>query len=297
MRLEEAGEEGARPRHGAGGALDEEVRGGAVGVGDLARVELQAAERERHRLRVVEDRGGARVGEELAPPAQRQLQHHGGDRRQHEGDDRRDQLQRIAVAAAAAAEEGHPEREVADDRDHADEHRGERHQPHVLVADVGDLVGEHGLELPRRHQLAQAARDADVDRRGPGAGGERVRSRVVDEVDRRRRGQAGRDRDVLDQPIELRIVALLQRRRMREPADQAAGVPPREHAVGEAEREQADRAAAPDECGRGRGEDDDERGKGEDDVRRAPSVGPDLLLERHRAGYDWKLTATGARSS
>ena len=84
---------------------------------------------------------------------------------------------------------------------------------------------------------------------------------------------------------------------MGEATDQAAGVPPREHAVGEAEREQADRAAAADECGRGRGEDDDESGKGEDDVRRAPSVGPDLLLERHRPGYVWKLTATGARSS
>jgi len=67
-------------------------------------------------------------------------------------------------------------------------------------------------------------------------------------------------------------------------ADQAAGVPPCEHAVGEAERKQPDRAAPADECGRRRGEDDDQSGKGEDDVRRAPSVGPDLLLERHRAG-------------
>ena len=82
-------------------------------------------------------------------------------------DDRGDQLNRVPVATAPTAEEGHPEGEVAEDRDHADEHRGKRHQPDVLVADVGDLVSEDRLELPGRHQLAEAGGDADVDGRRP----------------------------------------------------------------------------------------------------------------------------------
>ena len=89
-----------------------------------------------------------------------------------------------------------------------------------------------------------------------------------------------------------------ERRRVRQAADQAAGVPPREDPVGEPEREQADRSRAPDEGGRGGGEDDDQSREAEHDVHRAQPVGTDLLLERHgRRATDWKLTATGARSA
>ena len=56
--------------HGACRALDAQMRGRRVGVGELARVELEPAQSERHRLGVVEDLRGARVGEELAPARQ-----------------------------------------------------------------------------------------------------------------------------------------------------------------------------------------------------------------------------------
>ena len=111
-----------------------------------------------------------------------------------------------AAAPPAAAEERDPEQEVGEERDHADEHGDERHQADVAVADVRELVGDHAFELALVHQVQQAGGDADVRLVGAAAGGERVRRRVVDDVDRRRLREAGGDRDGLDHVVEPRVL-------------------------------------------------------------------------------------------
>ena len=123
-----------------------------------------------------------------------------------EAERERDQARRCRSAPAAAAEERDPQQEVGEERDHADEHGDERHQADVAVADVRDLVRDHALELALVHQVQQAGGDADVGLVRAAAGGERVRRRVVDDVDRRRLGEAGGDRDRLDHVEEPRVL-------------------------------------------------------------------------------------------
>jgi hypothetical protein len=82
----------------------------------------------------------------------------------------------------------------------------QRHQADVAVADVRELVGDHALQLPLVHQVQQARADTDVRLVGAPAGGEGVGRRIVDDVDRRRLGEAGGDRDRFDHVEEPRVL-------------------------------------------------------------------------------------------
>ena len=215
--------------------LDVQVRRRVRDAGRDLRVQLEPLERERHALGVARDLGRGGVGQVLAPSRERELQQRRGDRREDRGREHADQDERVAAAVAAvaarAAEERQPQDEVGDERDHADEHRGEAHQAHVAVADVRDLVREHALELATRHRVEQARRDGDVGVLGVASRRERVRGRVVDDVERRRRGQAGADRDRLERAPRLGVVLRVDPRRARRGRDHAARREPRDDAV------------------------------------------------------------------
>ena len=79
-----------------------------------------------------------------------------------------------------------------------------RHED-VVVADVRQLVGEHAFELDPVQLLEQAGGDGDGRVLGVAAGGERVRRRVVDDVDPRL-GQAAGDAQTLDEVVQALVL-------------------------------------------------------------------------------------------
>ena len=114
---------------------------------DGRRVRLEAAQRERHRLRVVEISRAGGVGEVLAASRERQTEQERGVGRQQEADHGEDDRDHAAVAAAPAAEERAPGSRGRRSTRSRRRRRGHGHQVGVAVADVRDLVRDHGLEL------------------------------------------------------------------------------------------------------------------------------------------------------
>ena len=166
----------------------------------------------------------------------------------------------VVVAAAPVGEERRAGRDVGDHDEQADGGDRERRHLHVTVADVGQLVGEHALELAARHEVEQAAGDRDAgvargatEREGVGRG-------IVDDVDLRLR-QPGRDAQAFDHVVQhgrlfrghLHGPGQRDRGAHRdEPADEVGGdCDRRAHSdagAGRAGHEQTDRAAEqPDE--------------------------------------------------
>ena len=138
---------------------------------------------------------GRRIGEVLALAADRELDEAADDRgqdRQHDGDDRDDRRRRrchrcrgSTTPTRQPAPEREAQEEVGEDGDRADHHPDDEREPDVEVPDVRQLVGDDALELLAIELLEEAGRDRDRRVRGIAAGGERVRRRVVDGVDRR----------------------------------------------------------------------------------------------------------------
>ena len=112
-----------------------------------------------------------------------------------------------APAAAHAAPEAPAQEEVGDQRDHADQDADERREADVVVADVRHLVGDDALELLAVEALEQPARDGDGGVLRVAPGGEGVGRGLVDDVHRRHLRQAGGDRHLLDDVVELRRLA------------------------------------------------------------------------------------------
>src|SRR5438132_14157092 len=92
-------------------------------------------------------------------------------------------LPTVALAAPAARPEERPPHPVGEERDRADKDRDEEHHADVAVSHVRELVCDHALELGAIHLVQEAARDGDrgVTRVAPG--GERVRRRILDDVE------------------------------------------------------------------------------------------------------------------
>ena len=273
--------------------LDVEVRGRAGDLLQRVLVVAQLAERAREALRVARDLGGRRVRQVLAPAGQRHLQERGADRGQDQRRDADDGADRAeaAVAPPPAAEQRHPHDDVRDQRDDADQHRRQAHQPHVAVADVGDLVRHHALELAPVEQRQQAGGGRDVGVLRVAAGGEGVGRHVVDDVDVGRLRQAGADRGVLHGAVQLGLLGLRHRVRAGRGGDDLARAEVREDAVGD--RRDADDAGdarvvqardAHDQRG-------DQEAEAQQDDARPQAIRADLLLERHRD------TRTGSRSA
>ena len=170
------------------------------------RVARDHAQRRRESLRVAGQLCGRRIRDVLPAAADRDLDQERRDRRedqrqQHDAQD--DDVARATAAVAVAAAEEQRARE--DPREHGDrprEHRGPRHQAHVVVADVAHLVGEHALQLLLVEALEQAGRDGEDGLLGSAPGGERVGRVVRHDVDPRHRHPGG-DREVLDHAKQL----------------------------------------------------------------------------------------------
>ena len=99
---------------------------------------------------------------------------------------------------------------VGHQRDRADHRDRQRRHEDVVVADVAQLVGHDAFELDPVHLLEQSGGDGDRRVVRVAAGRERIRGRVVDDVDARLREPAG-DAQTLDQVVEA-LVLLLGRR-------------------------------------------------------------------------------------
>ncbi len=141
-----------------------------------------------------------------------------------------------------------------------------------------------GLELALRHRAEESGRDADVARRRPQPGGERVRRGVVDDPQLGRDRQPGADRDVLDEPAEGPQLVRADRLRVRDPRDQAARADDPEHGVDERDDQRDDAERDVERESHETREHDEEKDEADDDDARAQAVPPDLLLERHGAG-------------
>ncbi len=145
----------------------------ASAVAHGRRVELEAAEGQRHRLRVVEDLRSAGVGEELAAAGQAQAQQKSCVRREDETDDREDRDERPALARASAVGEG-AKPDVGDERDDAGEDR--------LPSSSGTCRGcgcatPRGRERPRARASASSSRAPSSRRRSSTSAGGRQRTR------------------------------------------------------------------------------------------------------------------------
>ena len=139
------------------------------------------------------------VGERLAAAADRRL-HHLGDDRGEDQQGEADERQRVAPAVVVAVAARRARRSTTSSGSPmsvssaigADQRDGERRHEDVVVADVRQLVGEDAFELDAVHLLEQPGRDRDRRVLRVASGGERVRRRVVDDVDPR--AWAGRRR-------------------------------------------------------------------------------------------------------
>ena len=175
-------------------------------------------------------------------------------------------------------------------RDHADENGDERHQPDVTVTDVGDLVREHAFELPLVHQLDDARRHGDVGGLGVASGRECVRRRVLNQPQLGRLLEPRGDGDVLEQPVELRVVALLHPLGARPRADHRARREPGEDRVEEAGDRDDDEQARLKDVRERDAEHADEQREEKEQPGRPPRFAADLLLDGHDCANE---TSTG----
>ena len=265
------------------GALDPQVRRRRICVANRGAVELEPAKREGHRLRIAEDLRRARVREVLPAPGETHPQEQRSVRGEEEAHEREDRDERAALARAAAVRHG-SEPDVGDEGDDSREHGRHRHEVRVAIPDVRDLVREHCLELALRHRPQQARRDADIARRRPQPGCERVRCGIVDDPQLGRDRQPGADGDVLDEPAEGAQLVRADRLRVRDPRDQAARPDDPEHCVEERDDERDDAERDVERESHETREHDEEKDEADDDDAAAQPVPPDLLLERHGAG-------------
>ena len=283
MRVEQRPHRPAHPRGLVQRVLDVEVRHRAARVPRLGRVELELAERQGKPFAVAGDLGCGRVREVLPASRDGELDQHGGDRREGErGEAEREGDQpRGAAALPAAAEDRDPEEEVGEERDDADQDGDERHQADVAVADVRELVRDHAFELALVHQVEQAGRHADVGGVEAAAGRERVRRRVVDDVDRRRLRQPCSERHGLDNVVEPRVLRPVGRLCAGGARDDLPGRDPAEDPVDDPDDADDDQQRRPEGVGEDHPDHADEHCEEKEQPERAPAVGADLLLQRH----------------
>ena len=100
---------------------------------------------------------------------------------------RRSSRRRAAEAAVEARLEEQAEDHLAEERDHAGDHHRDHQHAHVAVADMGQLVAEHGFDLCIVERVDQAARHRDGILLLVEAGGEGVERLVVGDAQRRHR--------------------------------------------------------------------------------------------------------------
>ena len=184
----------------------------------LARAARDFAQRRGQPGRVARKACRRGIGQVLALARAGEVEHLGEDRsddRRHQRDLQHDHLRLAAAAGAAppAAVPEHAQEQVGQQNDAAHHHRRQRHEPHIQVADVGDLVRHDALQLVAVQPAEQAGGDGDAGPFRLAADGEGVGRVVVDQVDPRHLAQAGGDRHLLDDVEQTRGVLLLDRPR------------------------------------------------------------------------------------
>ena len=111
---------------------------------------------------------------------------------------------RRAAPAEARALEHQAEDHLAEERDDAGDHHGDHQHAHVAVADMGQLVAEHGFHFGIGERLLQPAGHRDGILLLVHPGGEGVERDVVDDLQLRRR-DAARDAEVFQEVIKPRL--------------------------------------------------------------------------------------------
>ena len=164
--------ENSPAKPGGGRMVEEHLLdlGGRLDLG-MAGDALQRAD---HGVGVLGELDSAGVGQIFALARHGEAERDGeqaGEEEDGDGDQDEDECATAATTAparAAAAPADRPQdgarrthQDVADQRDDADEHGGDDQQLHVAVLDVGELVGEHRLELGVVEGVHQAAGDGD----------------------------------------------------------------------------------------------------------------------------------------
>ena len=149
----------------------------------------------------------SRLREIAAEHARSERCEHQHEQEADDGDDRLGSAAVVVVAAptATATREG-PEvqeapEQVGDHGDCACGGHGDGHDPDVVVADVGHLVGDDALELGALELVEQARRGGDGCVLGVLPRSERVRGRIVDD-EHPRFGEPGGDGHLLHQVVE-----------------------------------------------------------------------------------------------
>ena len=94
--------------------------------------------------------------------------------------------------------------EFADQRDDADEDGGDDQELDVAIADMGQFVGEHRLELGVVERIHQPAGDGDRILLLADAAGEGVPLRGFDDAERRH-GDAAADAEIFEEVPEPRL--------------------------------------------------------------------------------------------
>ena len=92
---------------------------------------------------------------------------------------------RIRAAATASAVPEAAAHDCGEDDDGAEHDGGERHELHVVVLEVADLVGDDALEFVAVEPVEQAGGDGDGAGLGFAADGEGVGRGIVNEIDAR----------------------------------------------------------------------------------------------------------------
>ena len=186
-------------------------------VGDLEHLGIVAdrAQRPRQTDRVAGQVDRAHVGELLAASADRKLHEAADERRndrQHDRDDEQDGGESptapavaVAIPPASPEPEGVAQEPVGDERDAPNQHAHQQREPDVEVAHVAHLVADDALQLLAVHLLEEPGRGRDRGVLRISSGRERVRRRVVDDVDLRHR-YAGSQAHLGDDVHELLVL-------------------------------------------------------------------------------------------
>ena len=171
---------------------------------------LDLAQGRDHRVRVLGQLHRPGIGHILARPRQ----HHPDDKGQGKadgGDGQSDQDQRpgvLVVAPSAAREEQTAEHQLRHHAQDAGEDGGDDHRPHILVDHMGQLMGQHGLDLVPVKGVDQTPGDGDAV--APLVQTRRIGVQLVrlDDAQRRRLHTPG-NRQILEQVIQLGILPAL----------------------------------------------------------------------------------------
>ena len=127
------------------------------------------------------------VGGIFARAADRHLHQHGGKRREDHHRERPDDAHAAIVVVAIAAKE---HAELRNHGDRTGDGRGNRHDQRVVIFDMRQLVRDHAGDFLAAEMLQQTGGHGDGGILRIASGGERVRLRVVHQVNARHR-QAG----------------------------------------------------------------------------------------------------------